>query len=214
MQGMLNPGEPQMQGMAQAGRDLGRSFSPSSYLKQDQHQMQVKLLRAWAEGGQSTDSLVAYFHAKPLSWWWFFFFFLMSLWLLFRILSLCSYRRSLAPFPYSPLRQWKTTNTSLLSHPPVWTSPVLSASLHAACASAPDHADGLWLSSPWDVSKPCCILLVPSAMSVDIYFGPGNTHTGLVIFDNLWYVWALSNVGQIQKHASFFSRSPNKSTSI
>lgn len=74
MQGMLNPGEPQMQGMAQAGRDLGRSFSPSSYLKQDQHQMQVKLLRAWAEGGQSTDSLVAYFHAKPLSWWWFFFF--------------------------------------------------------------------------------------------------------------------------------------------
>lgn len=68
MQGMLNPGEPQMQGMAQAGRDLGRSFSPSSYLKQDQHQMQVKLLRAWAEGGQSTDSLVAYFHAKPLSW--------------------------------------------------------------------------------------------------------------------------------------------------
>lgn len=77
MQGMLNPGEPQMQGMAQAGRNLWRSFSPSSYPKQDQHQMQVKLLRAWAEGGQSTDSLVPYFHAKPLSWWWFFFLFLM-----------------------------------------------------------------------------------------------------------------------------------------
>lgn len=50
-----------------------------------------------------------------------------------------------------------------------------------------------------------CMCHIHAAASVDFYCSSGDTPR---------YVWALSNVGQIQKHTYFFSRSLNKSVSM
>lgn len=117
--------------MVQAGRDLWRLSNPASCPKQASSRGKSSCSGLWAEGGESTDSLIPCFSNFP-SFIVKMLFFFISLQLLSLILSFCSYKRTLASFSQSPFRcgRWRP-NSSLSSSPLDWTSPVLSASLHA-----------------------------------------------------------------------------------
>lgn len=175
--------------MVQAGRDLWRLSNPASCPKQASSRGKSSCSGLWAEGGESTDSLIPCFSNFP-SFIVKMFFFLYILAIVVShpfILQLQEYPGFFFAISF---QVWKVATKFLLK----LFTPRLNiprASSLSAC-----HADGhLPRMSAIHVTSHMCH--IHTAANVDLNWSSSDT---------LGYVWALNNVGQIQKHIyTFFS---------